>query len=260
MQKFELKFKDGAEFVHRLKIFADNVDMIENHNADSKQTYQLGQNQFTHLTFEEFKEFVNLGGVKPRNLRHGSEQVHKAPVDVSALPSTVDWVSAGAVTAVKNQGNCGSCWSFSTTGAIEGAYYLKYGTLLSFSEQLLVDCDTTCSGCNGGWMDDAFNWTKGNKGLTTEDQYPYTSGTTTVAGTCQTSGYSLVSGTAPSSYTDVTPSSMTALMSAVAQQPVSIAIEADQMAFQSYSTGVLTGKLSMHYCDLNDIVLSSPLS
>lgn len=245
VQKFGLTFKDGAEYVHRLQIFANNLDMINKHNADKTQTYKMGVNQFTHLTYDEFIDTVRVGGARTPNLRRSnSGRVHQAPKDTSSLPASVDWVAAGAVTPVKNQGNCGSCWSFSTTGSLEGAYYLKYGSLLSFSEQQLVSCDTggQDAGCNGGWMDDAFTFVTKNGGLTTEDQYPYTSGTTGKSGTCTTSGYTNVAGVAPTGFTDVPAGSVSALMSAVAQQPVSIAIQANQLAFQTYSSGVLTGK------------------
>jgi len=158
----------------------------------------------------------------------------------------VDWTTKGAVTGVKNQGSCGSCWSFSTTGSLEGAYFLKYGSLLSFSEQQLVSCDTKGNdqGCNGGWMDDAFTYVANNGGITTEDQYPYTSGTSGKTGTCVTSGYTNVANVAPkgSLYVDVKAGSVDAMMSAVNVGPVSIAIQANQMAFQSYSSGVLTGR------------------
>ena len=237
--KYQVDIKDGAEFIRRLEIFANNVEQIHKHNADTTQTYKLGQNQFTHLTFDEFVNAVNLNGINKPSLRKNGK-VHTAPADVSTLPSSVDWVAAGAVTDVKNQGSCGSCWSFSTTGALEGAYQIKYGNLQSFSEQQLVSCDTTDAGCNGGWMDDAFTWVKNNGGITTEAAYPYSSGTGTNAA-CIT-GNTLVTGSAPTSFTDVTPGSVNALMSAVAQQPVSIAIQANQLAFQSYSSGVLTGR------------------
>jgi C1A family cysteine protease len=245
MQTFQLKFANGQEFIQRLQIFASNLDQIETHNADTTQTYQLGVNQFTHLTFDEFLDAVNIGGLRPPYLRREkSEFVHSAPTDASANPKTVDWVSAGAVTPVKNQGSCGSCWSFSTTGALEGAYQIKNKNLVSLSEQELVSCDTAGNdaGCNGGWMDDAFNFVKQNGGLTTEDAYPYTSGDTGKSGTCTKTGYTNIAGTAPKSFTDVQTGSVTALESAVAQQPVSIAIQANQMAFQSYKSGVLTGK------------------
>jgi C1A family cysteine protease len=241
MQKFGLHFENGEEFAKRIQIFADMVDEIETHNAGTS-TYKLGLNQFSHLTFEEFQKAVNLGSTRPPNLRRtAGAKVHEAPSDVSALPASVDWVSAGAVTGVKNQGSCGSCWSFSTTGSLEGAYYLKYKTLKSFSEQELVSCDTTDYGCNGGWMDTAFDWVKANGGLATESDYPYTSGEGS-APACKKTGYTNDAKAAPTSFTDVTAGSVSALQSAVAQQPVSIAIQANQRSFQSYSTGVLTGR------------------
>lgn len=241
MQTYGLTFKDGSEFVHRLKIFADNIDSIEKFNADVTQTVTLGQNKFTHLTFDEFKDAVHVGIKRPGFLRgERADFIHKAPTGLT-LPASVDWSTTPAVSAVKDQGNCGSCWSFSTTGAIEGAYYIKTGLAGNFSEQVLVSCDTTGnSGCNGGWMDYAFSWVKKQGGITTEVQYPYVSGTSGASGSCKSGTYTNVAGTAVTSYTDVATGDVNALMSAVAQQPVSIAIEADQLVFQSYKSGVIT--------------------
>jgi cathepsin L len=168
----------------------------------------------------------------------------------SSAASSVDWVSAGAVTPVKDQGQCGSCWSFSTRGALEGAYYTTYGSLPSFSEQQLVDCDNRQHGgkdmgCNGGLMDNAFTWIKKNGGLCTEVSYPYVSGTTKTAGTCQ-STCSAVKNSAVVSYTDVPIKSDSAMMQALTQQPVSVAIEADQKAFQLYKSGVFTGECGVN--------------
>lgn len=231
--------KDGKDFLQRLSIFIENHNLIEKHNADPSQTFKMAHNKFSHLTFSEFLDEVRIGGTRAPFKRKPSDKLHSTSPSQS-LPASVDWVSAGAVTPVKNQGNCGSCWSFSTTGALEGAYYIKYGTLLSFSEQELVSCDNVDQGCNGGWMDDAFTFVKKNGGITTEDQYPYTSGTTGQSGSCQTSGYTNNPDVAPTSYTDVQTGSVDALMSAVAQQPVSIAIQANQLTFQFYSSGVIT--------------------
>lgn len=180
---------------------------------------------------------LGLGRYQPSE---PAEFVHSAPQNVSALPASVDWSAKGAVTPVKDQGNCGSCWSFSATGALEGAYYIKNGNLKSYSEQHLVSCDTTDSGCNGGLMDNAFAWTKKNGGICTEADYPYTSGTSSKSGTCAASTCTKDSGIAPKSYTDVQKNSDDALMSALVKQPVSIAIEADQSSFQLYKSGVLT--------------------
>jgi C1A family cysteine protease len=238
MQKYSLDFQHGKEFVERLEIFIQEVESIEKHNADSSKTYTRGLNQFSHLTESEWKDAVRLGSTRPPNLRRNPlGAIHGEPLEDP--PASVDWVAQGAVTPVKNQGQCGSCWSFSTTGSLEGAYFLKNGNLKSFSEQELVSCDTTDNGCNGGWMDDAFAWIKQNGGIQTESDYPYTSGAG-VSGSCKGTGNS-VAGSAPSSYTDVQAGSASALMSAVAQQPVSVAIQADQLAFKSYSGGVLTG-------------------
>jgi len=243
MTKFNLKFSSGAEFIKRLTIFADNLDKFEAHNADATQTYKVGVNQFTHLTYDEFVAAVNIGGTRIPNLRRNPNGPALVAKPRESLPTSIDWTTKGAVTDVKNQGNCGSCWSFSATGALEGAYYNKYGSLKAFSEQQLVSCDVDGgdAGCNGGWMDDAFTYVKAQGGICTEEGYPYTSGTTGKSGSC-TTGCAKVSGSAPVSFTDVTAGDVSALMTAVAQQPVSIAIQANQLAFQSYKSGVLTGK------------------
>jgi len=232
----------GAHFVKMLQNFADNDDIIETTNKANK-SYKLGHNQFSHLSIDEFREYVKLGLSKPAS---GATKVHAAPADLTSVPSEIDWVTKGAVSDVKDQGQCGSCWAFSTVGALEGAYEIKTGTLKTFSEQNLVDCDKrgnggTDMGCNGGLMDNAFSWTEKNGGLCSEKDYPYTSGTTKERGTCDTS-CSLDSKVAPKSFTDVQKDSDSAMMSALAQQPVSIAIEADQTAFQLYKSGVFTAE------------------
>jgi C1A family cysteine protease len=244
MTEHNVEIKNGKEFVQRLQIFADNHDMIESHNS-AQASYKLGHNEYSHLTLEEFHERFQLG-LKAPTLRTRSNlatAIHEAPT-YGSNPSSVDWVSAGAVTPVKNQGSCGSCWSFSATGAMEGAYQIKSGTLLSLSEQELVSCDKKDNGCNGGWMDDAFQYVMNNKGLSSEEDYPYTSGNTGKDGTCDTSiqSKSDIAAVTPSSFTDVKSGSVSALESAVAKQPVSIAIQANQPAFQFYQEGVLTGK------------------
>jgi len=151
--------------------------------------------------------------------------------------TSVDWTAKGVVTPVKNQGSCGSCWAFSTTGSVESNSAIKTGSLISLSEQELVDCSGSYGndGCDGGLMDYAFEYVKANGGLCTETDYAYTG----VDGTCKSSGcthYNPITG-----YTDVTQDSETSLETAVTNGPVSVAIEADQYAFQFYSSGVLTG-------------------
>ena len=154
----------------------------------------------------------------------------------TSVPDSVDWRDKNAVTPVKDQGQCGSCWAFSTTGSLEGIYSIQNGELVSFSEQQLVDCDNlrhggNDHGCNGGIMDSAFSWIDKNGGLCSEESYPYISENGEKE-SCQTT-CDVVSKSQIQSWVDVQ-STDQALMSAIAQQPVSIAIEADQIDFQLY--------------------------
>jgi len=213
--------------------FKSNLDMIKKHN-DGKSSYKMAVNQFADLTSEEFRskflgyKMVDRTYIRSKNTLMGAD-------DVTALPSSIDWVAKGAVTPIKNQGQCGSCWAFSTTGSFEGAHFLATGNLVSFSEQQLVDCSGAQGnqGCNGGLMDQAFQYIISNKGLCTEASYPYTA----VDGTCASS--SCKSAGTIDSFTDVTVNNEAALQVAVAARPVSIAIEADQSCFQFYTSGVL---------------------
>ena len=242
LQTHNVKPADGSLFTHFLRNFIENDDYISAHNARKEVTYQLGHNQFSHMTVEEWRQAVRLGLSAPETV---ATSVHPAPADVKSLPAAIDWTSKGGVTGVKDQGQCGSCWSFSTTGSLEGAFFIKYGELVSYSEQQLVDCDNRSNGgkdkgCSGGLMDNAFSWIQKNGGLCTEAAYPYTSGSTKTEGTCTTT-CTKDKNSAPKSFTDVTKNSDSAMMSALAQQPVSIAIEADQKDFQLYKSGVFTG-------------------
>ena len=147
----------------------------------------------------------------------------------------VDWVAKGAVTPVKNQGSCGSCWAFSTTGSMEGAHFIKTGTLLSLSEQNLVDCSTKNNGCHGGDMDLAFKYTE-SAALESEKNYPYKGEKWFNKGCKYDSSKGEVKVT---SFHDVTANSSEALKAAIAKGPVSVAIEADKSAFRFYSTGII---------------------
>jgi KDEL-tailed cysteine endopeptidase len=201
LAKYGITLKDGAEFVSRLQTFADNFDYIEQHNSGNS-SYKMALNEYSHLTLDEFHAAVNLGGIKKPSLRK-SAKVHTAPEGFTAADS-VDWSTTPAVSPVKNQGSCGSCWSFSATGGLEGAYYAAGNTAgTSLSEQNLVSCDNSGDdqACNGGWMDSAFEFAQSNGGLCSEADYPYVSGTGNVSA-CSTS-CTQVPGTAPSSWTDV---------------------------------------------------------
>jgi len=242
LSEHKVQARDGQHFAQMIQNFANNDDVIANHNAQ-KLGFELGHNQFSHLSLDEWRAYVGTGLSRPMVTDEPLE-IHAAPADVSTLAASIDWTTLGAVTPVKDQGQCGSCWSFSATGAMEGAYKNKHGSLPSFSEQQFVDCDNrqnggTDMGCNGGLMDSAFKWATKNGGICTESGYPYVSGTTKTAGTCKTT-CSKVSSSAPSGFVDVTVNSDSALMSALNINPVSVAIEADTKEFQLYKSGVFT--------------------
>jgi len=156
----------------------------------------------------------------------------------NAAPASVDWVTQGVVTPIKNQGDCGSCWAFSTTGAIECEYAIKNGELNSLSEQQLVDCSISEGnlGCAGGDMDAAFKYVQKEGGLCSEASYPYTASD----GVCKSSSCGTLYDPI-TTHTDVTSDDETSLINAAAVGCVSVAIEADQYAFQYYSSGILSG-------------------
>ncbi|VAI61888.1 unnamed protein product [Triticum turgidum subsp. durum] len=173
MVQYNRVYKDTTEKARRFQVFKANVGFIESFNAENRKFY-LGINQFTDLTNEEFKATKANKGYKP-SLDRVPTGFRYENVSFDALPETVDWRTKGAVTPIKDQGQCGCCWAFSAVAATEGIVKLKTGKLISLSEQELVDCDVhgEDQGCEGGLMDDAFKFIIKNGGLTTESNYPY---------------------------------------------------------------------------------------
>merc|ERR1712028_158104 len=216
-----------AEFEFRLDQFKKTLNKMALHNSDNAHKSTVGHNQFSDWTDAEYKRLLAYKGAQTNNL-------DAEILDTSNLEDSVNWVTKGAVTNVKNQGQCGSCWAFSSTGAIEGSMFLSTGTLQSFSEQQLVDCSKKNSGCNGGLMDYAFQYVE-TAPLMLEAAYPYTGR----QATCQyvsSKGLGKVK-----SFKDVSrDTSGSQLQAAVGKGPVSVAIEADQFAFQGYTGGVIT--------------------
>ena len=159
------------------------------------------------------------------------------PMPNGGLPTNVDWRDKGAVTPVKNQAQCGSCWAFSAVGALEGANQIKTGTLTSFSEQQQVSCNSGCYGCGGGWSYKAFDFWQSNAAFT-EDEYPYTSGTGN-SGTCKQDELT-ATGVKTQGHFFVMADEVDQMKAAVVQQPVSVSIEADRSVFQQYTSGVFT--------------------
>ncbi|KAK6253516.1 hypothetical protein QUC31_015236 [Theobroma cacao] len=224
----------------RFEIFKDNLKFIEEHNSVNG-TYKVGLNRFADLTNEEYKAMYLGARLDGKTVSHrlaGKEKSQRYVFRVGdKLPESVDWREKGAVVAVKDQGQCGSCWAFSTVAAVEGINQIVTGDLISLSEQELVDCDRLYNqGCNGGLMDNAFDFITKNGGIDTEEDYPYRASDNTCDPNRKNARVVSIDG-----YEDVPENDENSLKKAVAHQPVSVAIEAGGRPFQLYHSGVFTG-------------------
>lgn len=229
IQKFEKKYESLEVLEERFAIFRENLQKIRDHN-DGIHNYTLGVNAFADLSESEFRRQY-IGGYNAVEKATCSAFIGQGVL----VPSSMDWREKNAVTPVKDQEQCGSCWAFSATGAMEGALAIKTGKLVSLSEQQLVDCSKKYGnlGCKGGLMDNAFLYASDN-GICSESDYPYVG----VGGSCLKCSSVLV----VDKCNDVEPSNQVDLKEAVGLNgPVSIAIEADTRVFQLYSGGVITG-------------------
>lgn len=208
----------------------------------SDVTYTLGHNQFSDMTVEEYHEFNKLGAHSPGVLmdieRTSNSDFVGAATEraLQDVPDEMNWVEKGAVPPVKNQGMCGSCWAFSAIGAIEGKHFLDTGDLVALSEQQLVDCDKLDLGCSGGLMDNAFLFDENSTGICSEEDYPYVMHKRWFRGCASEKGYCTgVDHTRVKTFFDVK-NTKEDLVAALADQPVSVAIEADQQSFQFYKS------------------------
>jgi C1A family cysteine protease len=227
MEKYDKSY-NVDEHHYRFNIWSKSYDAVNAHNAKGL-SWQLETNMFADLTNEEFAA-LHLGyNYDPNRVRN------VVRLDETSTPAGVDWRKKGAVTGVKDQGSCGSCYTFSSTGALEGLYFIKKGTLVSLSEQQLLDCTSSSGnqGCSGGLMDNCFKYTQ-SKGIEKEADYGYTG----KAGTCAYSASKTVYKN--TAYADVTANDFTQLRVAVKAQPVSVAVEADQDAWKLYKSGIIS--------------------
>ncbi|XP_073289845.1 vanillin synthase-like [Primulina huaijiensis] len=228
--RYRKRYEDAEEIQKRFQIFVENLKMIRSHNRKGL-SYTMGVNEFTDLTWEEFRKH-RLGA--SQNCSATTRGNHKLTNTI--LPESKDWRENGIVSPVKNQGHCGSCWTFSTTGALEAAYSQAFGKGISLSEQQLVDCAGQFNnfGCNGGLPSQAFEYIKYNGGLDTEDSYPYTG----VDGSCKYSSENAVVKVVDS--VNITLGAEDELKDAVAfARPVSVAFEVVN-GFRAYNGGVYT--------------------
>jgi len=239
---------DPVEFAIRYNIFASNLDTIAFKNAQQPSAY-FAVNKYTDRLYEEMPiSHIPYTGeaLAQACLTRGVTMTPYTPEQIEAIPVSWDWRSKNMVTPVKNQGDCGSCWTFSTTGAIESAWAIAGKGLTGLSEQMIVDCSHGCAnesdygpvcnqGCDGGWpwsaMNDIVSW----GGIETETAYPYTGEDGNCANnptkySAKIKNYTCVSGPLPADETQMA----TFLYN---NGPLSIAMDADDL--MSYSSGII---------------------
>jgi len=232
--KFHKKYDSKEETTRRFGIFSEKLDQIDAHNAQ-KKSFTRGINKFSDLTAEEYRQY--LGFVASP---HAPKNPHKTSGNNFKLPTSVDWRNESAVTDIKDQGQCGSCWAFSTTGTIEGFHAIHSKNLVSLSEQNLIDCTWgepyNNTGCDGGDMRTSLQYVVNNKGIDTEDSYSYDD---YYGGDQENCSYTKSGiGATISAFMDVVSGNETDLAYAVLGCPVSVAIDASQDSFQDYDGGI----------------------
>lgn len=240
--KYNKTFTSSWDEKRSEKAYDKNLESIRQNNIlydENKVSFKMGINVYADIPTPEFVKI--MCGTRPELAKKNESCDNDAETTFvsrrrrATLPTSVDWTTKGAVTGVKDQGGCGCCWAFSATGALEGQTYIKTTKLISLSEQNLVDCSGSYGnqGCNGGLMDNAFQYIKTNDGVDTEASYPYNM----QAGSCH---YDVKNrGATATGFVDLPSADETKLQEAVATiGPISVAIDAGQESFQFYQTGV----------------------
>jgi len=231
-QKFGKKYAHQEEFNRRYAIWKRNMQFITEHNT-AGHSFTVKMNHFGDLEDVEFARIMTPKVKRPAD--NGAHYFHVPKLSTAHLPQNINWTAKGVVTAVKDQGACGSCWTFGTVGSLETVAAVKSGKLVGISEQQIVDCawDYPNQGCNGGFAAAAYQWIIDNGGIATEESYPYLA----QDGYCQ--AYNHQSGVVVASYVNVTQGSESDLQDAVATVgAVAVAIDATHPAFRFYASGV----------------------
>jgi len=231
------RYSDAFEEAYRKGIFAANLAKISQHNEEyavGEHSWKMGVNQFADLTHDEFMAMQTL------KVPEMPKAPKKYQMESKVMASSVDWRDEGYVTAVKDQGQCGSCWAFGAVASMEAAHFEKHGSTLQMSEQQVVDCDTRDSGCNGGWYDWAWKYIDGEGGLEAQADYPYTAR----EGSCKAGQNSFVTSLSgcvggPNYFCDNhgLVGDEAELQKMLNDRPVAVAVDATP--FQFYSSGIL---------------------
>ena len=229
-------YQDELVELRRYTIWQSKKQFVIEHNLQANEFgYTLKMNKFSDMEMDEINtkhKGLKLSGAAPSS--NATAKLFQSNPR-QKVPRRVDWRKKGAVTDVKDQGDCGSCWAFSSTGSLEGQYFLKKNRLVSLSEQNLVDCsdDYGNMGCDGGRQEDAFDYIKSNRGIDTEKSYPYEA----KDGKCRFS--SMYVGSTLTGYTNIPRTNERALMEAVSTVgPISVAIDASKNSFMHYNSGI----------------------
>lgn len=232
MRMYNKQYATMEEYKSRFETYKKTLKFIATHNADTTKTHKVGINHFADMTDEEFSQKITPKVDRPLE-GNGAQFVHE--LSNVELPSSLDWRTKGAVTPVKDQGVCGSCYTFGSAGSLEGAYQIATGDLVSVSEQQLVDCSWNIPlqtlGCDGGFAPVVLQWVIDNGGVATEASYPYLM----QDGYCRASDRS--SGIVVKAYVNVTEGEGN-LQDAVVLGPVAVAVDASHPDFRFYVSGV----------------------
>jgi len=232
LMKMRKAYETVEEFTSRFENFKNVDALIKEHNA-TESSYTLGHNQFSDETADE--QFNRTHG---RVRSEVPEEEEEMDLTAYGYKTSIDWRDHNAVTSVKDQGNCGSCWTFSSTGAMEGVHAIKSGSLQSYAEQQLVDCVYTANGCNGGLQTDAFAYYLRHP-VILESKYRYTAKGARNKANCKDSSISNTGiKTTGKGYTQVSKRSVSAMKSALSSAPLAVAIDAESSKFGYYSGGI----------------------
>jgi len=243
--EFHKSYSNAEEKMKRLSIWIENHEFIERHNQQiPAPSFTMEHNHFSDMTNDEYKSHNKLGPYGNNGLIiHPQDFIDMASsssiplrserllFSEEDLPTYVNWIEEGAVTEVKNQGPCGSCWSFSAVGAIEGAKFIKDSELVSLSEQMMMDCDPSDMSCEGGLMETAFRWEGSEGGLCREVDYPYLAADSDF---CRDVNCTLVPGTEVAAFTRLHGGDPIELMRSVAIQPTSLAMNAETVRLEFF--------------------------